>query len=215
MTMARMNSAPPSRKRRAWIDPRFLIGVVLVAASVIGVVSIVSAADTTTSAYATRSAIAPGDRIDLDDLVSIDVRLGAADELYLLPGDVPEDGLLVARAVAAGELVPASAVGSAAGQRLASVVVSVTGPLPAAIEPGSSVDLWAAPKEESNSFGPPTTVVTGATVVRIVESEAIVSGGEVTALEVLVPRGKVARVLAAIANGDALAVVPASIPVKG
>jgi len=204
----------PPRRRRFFVDPRFVIGLLLVAASVGGVLSIVSTADSTIRVYTARDAIAPGDRINSGDLIEVSVRLDSAD-LYLLPGDLPDEGLVVVKAVAQGELVPTSAVGLVAGLRLASIVVTVAGQLPASVGPGSTVDLWAASQQETNTFGPPSVIVPGAMVVRQLESDGLVSSGDVSSLELLVPRSKIARVLEAIANEDALSVIPSSIPAKG
>jgi len=204
----------PSRKR-VWFDPRLAIGIVLIAASVIGVFGIVSVADASDQVLTARAALAPGDRIDAEDLVATAVRMPGATDLYLVPNDVPAEGLIVTKAIAAGELVPASAVGSAAALRLASVVIAVNGELPGSIEPGATVDVWAARLEQSNEYGPPSVIVAGATVVRVLESEALVASGNSTTIELLVPRSRIARVLEALANQDALSLIPSAIPVKG
>lgn len=206
--------AKPTRKR-VWFDPRLAIGIVLIAASVIGVFAIVSVADASEKVLTARAALAPGDRIDAGDLVATEVRMPGATDLYLVPADVPAEGLLVTKAIAAGELVPASAVGSAAALRLASVVITVNAELPGSIEPGATVDVWAARLEQTNVYGPPSVIVAGATVVRILESNELVSSGNSTSIELLVPRGRIARVLEALANNDALSLIPAAIPVKG
>ena len=114
----------PGARRRLWFDPRFAIGLLLIVASVAGVVAIVGAADSTVLVYAAREPLAPGDRIDSGDLVGTSVRLDGAERLYLVPDDLPDDGLVVTKAVAEGELVPASAVGAAAGERQTSIVLS-------------------------------------------------------------------------------------------
>jgi hypothetical protein len=201
--------------RSWWFDPRFAIGLGLVVASVLGVLSLVAAADGGVQVFAARSALSPGDRIDAGDLVAQSVRLGAAEVKYLSSGEVPEAGLVVTRAVSAGELVPASAVGNPAGVRVASVVVTVQGELARSIAAGESVDVWSARETENGVFGPPAVLVSSATVVRIVPSQGIIAerGGE--SVEVLVPRTKTARVLEAIANQDAISLVPVSIPVRG
>lgn len=103
--------------RSFWFDPRFAIGVGLVVVSVLGVLGIVSTADHTVEVYAADTALSPGDRVGASDLTLQNVRLGAVGGKYLAKGDVPIDGLVVARAVPAGELVPASAVGDTAGLR--------------------------------------------------------------------------------------------------
>ena len=116
------------------------------------------------------------------------------------------------RSVSAGELIPASAVGSVSGLRLTSLVLEVSGALAASIEPGSIVDVWSSKEIESGQFGAPAVIVSGATVVRLVESDTIMAGGGSIAVEVLVPRARVARVLEAVSNSDAMSIVPASIP---
>ena len=200
-----------SQRKRFWFDPRLAIGIVLIVASVAGVFGIVSTADASTQVLAARDDLAPGDRIDENDLIETSARLADTD-LYLLPGDVPDEGLVVTVAVGEGELVPLSAVGDTVGTRLASVVVTINGQLPSSVGPGSTVDLWAARNEESTSFGPPSVIVSGATVVRVIEAEGLVASGDVTTLELLVPRLKVARVLEAVANADALSVIPTALP---
>ncbi len=200
-------------RRRFWFDPRLAIGLVLIAASVAGVLGIVSSADASIVVLAARDDLAPGDRIDADDLVETSARLADSD-LYLAPASVPDGGLIVTRAVGAGELVAVAAVGSTAGTRLASVVITVNGQLPAAVGAGTTVDLWASRKQESTTFGPPSVIVSGAIVVRVIEQEGLVASGDVTTVEVLVPRLKVARVLEAVANADAISAVPTGLPIE-
>jgi hypothetical protein len=87
------------------------------------------------------------------------------------------------------------------------------GPLAASVQPGAIVDVWAARELENNQFGAPAVIVGGAIVVRLVTSDSIVSRSQVNGLEVLVPRTRIARVLDAVANSDAISIVPASAPV--
>lgn len=203
-----------SKRRPIAFDPRLVIGLALVVASVAGVVAVVTAADETTEVLSAAEALAPGDRIGPDELVIVEVRLDVAAGHYLAPGDVPEEGLVASRVVGEGELVPVDAVGSAVGLRLASLVLDVGGELAASVRPGALVDIWAAREREGGGFGPPTVIASGATVVRLVESDSIVSGGGTTAVEVLVPASRIARVLEATANSDAVSIVPAAVPVR-
>ena len=50
-------------KKPSWKDPRLLVGILLVLASVVGVISLVGAADQTTEAYAAREPIAVGETL--------------------------------------------------------------------------------------------------------------------------------------------------------
>lgn len=215
--MPTLRSQPgTARTSRAFtFDPRLLIGLLLVVASVAGVVFVVSAADRTVRVYLARDTLTVGQTITVENLAVGNVRLAGVTALYLEPGDVPAEGLVMTRSVAAGELVPGSAIGSVAGLRLTSLVVDTGGALAASIQPGSTVDVWSARAAENGNFGPPAVLVSGAIVVRLVTSSSIVGSEQVTALEVLVPKTKVARVLESIANADAISVVPESIPGKG
>lgn len=197
------------------VDPRLLIGIGLVAASVAGVVGIVSATDETVAVYSARATLTPGDRVDAGDLDVRRVRLSDASTLYVVPGDVPVDGFLVTRAVDAGELLPVSAVGSTQGSRMASIVLDVGGELAASLVAGAQADVWSSAEIENGKYGPPTIIVSGATVVRLVTSDSLVTGGKTTAIEVLVPKSTVSRVLEAVANSDAMSIVPADIPGLG
>lgn len=215
-----MSSTTTSQRKEGgsrswWFDPRFAIGLGLVAASVIGVLWLVSTADSSVQVLAARAALSPGDRIDAGDLVSQSVRLDGAEGKYLASDEVPDAGFVVTRPVSAGELVPASAVGSPAGVKVASIVVSVRGELARSIEAGTSVDIWSAHETENGAFGPPAVLVSSAAVVRIVESKGIIADQGGDSVEVLVPRTKTARVLEAIANDDAISLVPVSLPAKG
>lgn len=200
---------------RFTVDPRLLIGLALVVGSVAGVVAIVSTADETVQVYSARAPLSPGDRIDTADLGTSSVRLAGVGGLYLLPGDIPDDGFVVTRPVNEGELIPASAVGSVSGLRLTSLVLDVKGALAASIEPGSTVDVWSSREVSNGQFGPPAVIVSAATVVRLVQSDSIMVGGESVAVEVLVPRARVARVLEAVSNSEAISIVPADLPGRG
>lgn len=207
--------ATTSTKTRFWFDPRFALGLVLVVASIVGVSVVVAGSDRTVSVYAARVPLAVGDRLDADDLVETDVRLGAAVELYLTPALVPADGLIVTRTVTAGELVPAAAVGTRAGETVTSLVLDLRGRLSASLAAGSVVDVWSAGEIESGLYGPPAVLVGRAAIVRILEPSGLIQSGDGRAVEVLVPKDKVAAVLEAIANDEAVSLVAVNAPIGG
>jgi hypothetical protein len=206
------------RRRSFWIDPRFVVGLVLVVVSVFGVDALVNAANASVSVLAARSALTPGERVHATDLVPTSVRVGRTAGLYLQAADVPPAGVVVTRAVAAGELVPHSAIGSEAGTLLTSVVVSVDGALAAAIGPGSRVDLWASQSADVADADPdgaaPTDGGAGAYAApTVLVSSAIVVASNGSSVELLVPKSDIASVLDAIANGAVLNVLPVDLPV--
>jgi hypothetical protein len=197
-----------STRRPFWFDPRFAIGLALVVASVVGVWAIVAATDRSVTVYAARGALSVGDHIDAADLVVARVRLDAAGRFYVTPERMPADGLVVTRTVAAGELVPVSAVGTRAGASVTSVVVAVKSKLAGSLGPGSLVDVWGARTTGQGQFAPPTVIVGSASVVRVVESTGLIADGTGQSVEILVPKGKVATMLESISNQDSIALVP-------
>jgi hypothetical protein len=209
-----MTDASPRARRRFALDVRLVIGIALVAASVAAVTVLVGAADTRVAVYAAAESLAPGDRVGAADLVERSVALDGAEELYLLVDDLPDGGFVAAQPVAAGQLVPLSAAGSADGVRATSLVLQLAGPVSTVVETGSLVDVWGVALLEQGETGTPLVLASQATVVRVLEDETLIagSGAASSTVEVLVPRTRVARLLQAIANGDALAVVPSGLP---
>lgn len=196
---------------------RLLIGLGLVIGSIAGVLAIVSAGDRRVTVYAAASSLSPGDRIDAGDLVPRQVSLGVAEALYLGPGDLPAGVLIVGQVVRQGELVPLTAVASVEGERSTSLVLQLSAPASAAVVPGALVDIWAAARASGDvaafgAYGPPIVLSADAVVVRLVDDEGIVAASDGDRVEVRIPRNRIARLLQAVANGDAIAVVPAGIP---
>jgi hypothetical protein len=216
----------PRRRRSFWFDPRFAVGIILVVVSVLGVGALVNSANASVEVLAARSTLTPGQKVHASDLVATSVRVSRTATLYLQRSDVPSAGLIVTRAVAAGELVPHSAVGSEAGRLLTSIVVSVNSALAASITPGSRVDLWSSdPASEdgdggsgadgttggAGSFAAPTVLVSSAIVVRLVDQKNLVASNG-SSVELLIPKSDTAAVLDALANGAVLSVLPVDLP---
>jgi len=189
-------------------DPRLIIGIALIAGSTFGVWTLVTGLDDGVEVYVARDTLTPGTRIQADDLATESVRLGGSRANYLAAGELPTDGLVVARTIEAGELVPAAAVDEADRTGLATVVVPSRGPLPADLVAGARADVWTSKQLERGGFEPPTVLVPGAEIAGVIESEGMVSTGG-TSVELLIPREKVAALLGALAAGDAIDLVPA------
>lgn len=192
------------------LDPRLLIGIVLIAASTTGVWALVSGLDDSVEVYAARGTITPGTRIDAADLDTQSVRLGATAGRYLAPGDLPDGGFVVLRTIEEGELVPDSAVDEVDRTGLATVVVPSRGALPSGLGAGATVDVWAARQIDRDGFEPPAVLVADAEIAGIQEPEGMVAS-EGASVELLIPREKVAALLQALASGDAIDLVPARV----
>lgn len=199
-----------SATRPFWFDPRFAIGVVLVVGSVLGVSFVIAAVDDTVEVYAARTMLPAGTAVSAGDFDVTAVRLGASGAYYLAVDDLPEEGFVLSRAVAAGELVPLAALDERAALGHTSVVVTVGGDVAAAVAAGATVDLWAAPQLEHGRFGSPAIVVASAEVVRLIDASGFIGGDSGRSVELRVPTASIAAVLQATANSDALSLVPAS-----
>jgi len=198
-----------SARERRRIDPRLLLGLVLVSGSTIGTWAVVEALDDSTRVLVAPTTVTAGSRVTLDEFRVESVRLGALVDGYLLPGDVPDSGLVVTRTVRAGELVPVASVDDVDDVGTATVVVPSRGPLAREIAPGAVVDVWTAGELERGVFEPPAVLVAGAEVAAVLEADGMVVG-EGPSVELLIPRAKTAAMLEALASGDAIDLVPAT-----
>lgn len=205
--MTALESARP-RPRAFWGDARFLLGIVLIVASVAGVWFVVAAARQTAPVFAAARTIVAGQALTEADLRLVDVALGTLEGSYLSSVAL-DDGLVATRTIQEGELVPESAVGSAAGAHTTTVVLRSSADVPASVDAGSVVEVWEAPLIERGSYDLPRILVADATVVSVTREESMIGGGG-AALEVVIPRADVAAVLAAMADESALSVVPAA-----
>lgn len=195
------------RSRLAGVDPRLVIGTGLILASVAGVWTVVEAADRSSPVFVAPETLTVGDTVSEDDLEVAHVRLEAAGERYLT--HIPDGGLVITRTVFEGEFIPLASVKTDARVQVSAVVVESATRLSRSVEPGSLVDVWAAEQQDDGSFAPPVVVVGGVSVVRVVEEQGLVAGSGGSTVEVLVPSGSVASVLAALAGEASISIVPA------
>lgn len=139
-------SPPAMRLRRpGWRDPRLLVGLVLVAASTLAGARLLAQSDDTATVWATAGTVRAGDDAAEVELVSSRIRLedGATESSYLSAATRP--GGVFTRDLAAGELVPASAL-SAAESDLADIALAVeAGDAPVDLTDGELVDVWSVP----------------------------------------------------------------------
>ena len=187
--------------------------MLLIGASIAGVFTVLNLANRGIQILTATRTLMPGELVVQADLEPITISADRLSADYLLAGSIPEAGMVATRVIMAGEFVPKSALGSAAGELYTSVVVELANRIPGSVGPGSVVDLWSTAKSDSE-FEPPVVLVGGATIVRVVESEGLVRD-QSNNVEVLIPRAKVARVLEALSTGAKVAIVPVSLPTGG
>jgi hypothetical protein len=143
--------APPATRSRrpGWRNPRLLLGLVLVAASVIVGARLMAAADDTVGVWVVARDLPAGATLGVGDVERRQIRFPDADtaDRYLASEDDLPDASTLNRPVSAGELLPRSALATESGPDLVEVPVSVASDdLPATVRQGSVVDIWVAPK---------------------------------------------------------------------
>ena len=144
---ARAGDVPAATRTSSpgWRDPRLWVGVVLVTGSVVAGARILSTADDMTSVWSASSDLVAGQTLTAGDLEATRVRFddGADHDHYLDVDDELPAALTLTRPLAAGELVPAGALGESAGDDTVAVSIAVAAEhVPTDLVRGSRVDVW-------------------------------------------------------------------------
>ena len=193
------------RKPR-WKDPRLIVGIVLVVASVLLGAVLVSRLSETTAVLVARSAIVPGDPISAEDLETVELRLGEQTDHYVGTLEAIPEGAVALRTIRAGELVPMSAIGQSAEVPLRPVVIPVDAAVAESVVPGATVELWhTAPAAEEGADAQARLLVADAVVRRIDEGSSL--GMQEMSVEVLVPGDSVDEVLEVLSQDERLDVI--------
>lgn len=203
-----MTAATPVRppRRPFWADLRFVLGIVLIVASVAGVGLVVSLANQTRSVYVAATTLVPGQPVTEAEVTAVDIGLGTVVERYLAEGDLTI-GAVATRTILEGELIAATAIGDAESTAVTKVVVRSSVDVPADISAGDLVDLWASTPLESGVFGTPRVLVPEATIVSVRRDDSMMGGGAAQ-VEIVIARSDVSATLEAMTNGSALSIVP-------
>ena len=138
--------SPPARRLRppSWLDLRLVAGVLLVIGSMVAGTFVVSAADRSVQVWALTRDVAASTVLTAEDVRPVRVRLFDSAPGYLDTGRSPA-GRSVARALSAGELLPASVL---ADSRPGLVVNLPVRPENApSVDRGQAVDVWAGTKD--------------------------------------------------------------------
>lgn len=198
-------------RRSGWRDPRLVVGVAMVAASVALGSWVVRSAQTTVPVYVAREALVPGQRIAAADVVVADVQLASGElEHYLrADGPLPDDAVAV-RVVGADELVPANAVGTASDVDVRSVAIPLDRAPSRDVTVGALADVWfsPAPAAADAEPGAPRQLAAALPVAEVTRPERSLGGSSGNAVHVLVPQAQLPDVLAALASDGVLDVVP-------
>lgn len=189
---------------------RFWLGIALTALSVLAVLLLTLPGGATVSLYTASNIILPGERITADKLTLIEVEAERLSEHYLQAGDLPATGLLSKRTIDKGELIPLGSLSSSApGSSL--IVIPLSTPLPATVEVGDTVDIWAVARTTGNAAAtalPPRVIAAQAVVVAIPSASGLMSSASRNEVEVRIDASAVASVLTALSVQDEISALP-------
>lgn len=204
-----VNTAPGGArlKKPSWKDPRLLVGILLVLASVAGVVSLVAAADQTTEAFAASQPIAVGEQVTPDKLHRVKVRLGDVEQYYLTPESGIAPGLVAVQRIGKDQLLPRESLGTLDRLDRKPVAVTIEEALPPQAAAGSRVDVWVAQPDGRNGFSEPALLLPGAEIAQLTPGSTALGAQRATVVMVLVPDGQMPKLLGAQANKAKISVV--------
>lgn len=189
-----------------WKDPRLIVGIVLVVASVLMGAGLVSRMSETTPVLIAQSAVVPGDSLESADLVAVDLRLADQTEHYVGTLEAIPDGAVATRTIQPGELVPMSAVGQSDDLPLRPVVIPVDAAVAESVVPGATVELWhTSPSTDDGVDAEAQLLVADAVVRRIDEGSSL--GMRAMSVEVLVPADSLGEVLEVLSKDERLDVI--------
>lgn len=202
-----MHTAPRFRAPKLR-DPRVLIAVLILVASVVATWLVVTSAAKTTTVWAAAEPLSPGTVITRENIRPVEVRLPDDSSGYRRAADDDLIGQTVLSPIAAGDLVPASQVGSGDSLGGRRVSLPLQRSLPADVKAGSRIDVWAVDMREDR--GDPEPVLRNAAVLSVDRDGGGFTVSSGVSVEVFVPNDSLQKVLRSVAAEDHLSVV--SIP---
>lgn len=191
----------------SWKDPRLLIGILLVLASVAGVVALVGSAGRTVPMYAAKDALVVGQKITPESFTIVQVQLGDAGGKYMNSQVVLGENSVAVRMVPKGELVARSSIGQTDALDRKPAPVTISEPLPKEVVVGSHVDVWVALPDERNGFQAPVLMLPGAEVAALNVAAGSLGSGKYMQIMVLVSDAQMPKFLGAVANKAKVSVV--------
>ena len=181
----------------------FLASSLLVVGSIVGAWVLIEQSKTTEVFLVTKQNLASGTSLTASDLDQIPLSMFEISGSYLQP-DALVDGLVLTRPLAAGEVVPVSALTTAELTNWSNVVLTPALELSSQIEVGTKVSIWSSPHLDFQTFGEPDLLATDIEVVKIIEPQGNFADNS-KSVELRVPKNSLQYLIGAITNNDALA----------
>lgn len=186
-------------------DPRVLVGIILVIASLLGTWAVVTRVANTVTVWAASKPLASGSTIDQDSLTAVEVRLPDAEDKYVRADQSSPVGMSVTGSVAVGELLPASVLVDPGRLDGRVIALDIPGSLPQTVQVGVFVDVWATDTKDEEAT--PVEVLSRAHVHAVGREEGGFTSTTGTRLEIYVPNDKLQQVLDVVATDHRVSIV--------
>ena len=210
-----MNDKPAEARRirpPGWRDPRLLIGLLLVALSVTGVVALVQTIDERQGYWAASKDIVPGAQVTAEDFHIVQASISESAEHYWKADKQLPPEFLVSSTILQGELLTQRQVAESDPDGRQQVGVRVSEDMPASVTIGSRVDVWvAAAREDGRGYEEPTKMISNAEVTGTDNNTSAFAAANTTTVYLMLAQDAVPPVLDAQANDAKIALVPATI----
>ncbi|MFJ5698158.1 hypothetical protein [Arthrobacter sp. NPDC093139] len=194
-------------KKPSWKDPRLLVGVLLILASVMGVISLLGSADKTTEVFAAREAIGVGEKLTPDNVSRVKVRLGDVESRYITAESGMPEGVVAVQRIGKDQLLPRESLGNVDVLDRKPVAVTVQEALPDQAVAGTRVDVWVSMPDARNGFAQPKLLLPGAEIAQVSPGSTALGSSKSTVLMVLVGDEHMPSLLGAQANDAKISVV--------
>ncbi|MBM7793761.1 SAF domain-containing protein [Paenarthrobacter ilicis] len=194
-------------KKPSWKDPRLLIGVLLVLASIAGVVVLVGSADKTIQVFAAREEISVGQPVTPEDLIVVEVRLDGIEAGYFTVEQGFVDGGVAVQRVGKNQLVPQESIGKADALNRKPVAIALEEDLPPQAVAGARVDVWVALPGSGKAYDDPQLLLPGAEIAQVTSGATTLGASRDKVILVLVTDQQMPGLLGALANEAKVSVV--------
>ncbi|HEY4536291.1 MAG TPA: flagellar biosynthesis protein FlgA [Enteractinococcus sp.] len=204
-------AAAPRIRTPGWRDPRLVIGILLVAISVAGVVALMQSTDAREGYWAASVDLVPGVKAQPEDFHVVQASLSEASDKYWLASDPLPDGFYVGSTVLQGEFLAQRQVSEADPSGRQQVGVRVSEDVSDSVTTGSRADVWVALAEaDGRGYQEPQKLIANAEVVGIAENASTFAAADTTTVYLMLSQDALPDVLNAQANGAKISLVPAT-----
>lgn len=161
----------PRLRKPSWRDPRLLGGVLLVLASVAGVMLLLAQMDKTVGVYAAKHDLAYGQAISQESFKVVQVNLGEAQDHYWRSDEELPERMVATRAVNADELIAKNALDQSAPEGEQALVLSLPNENTSGLQPGDEIEVWVAQRTGPQEYDDPQRIVERAVLAKLSDDQ--------------------------------------------